>query len=89
MKRIIFEQTPFDDYADWAIYNRNVFKRIYELLKDIRRQPFEGIGKPEPLKHHLSGYWSRRITDEHRLVYRVMTEGDILVISVKGHYTDL
>jgi toxin YoeB len=89
MKRIIFEQTPFDDYADWGIYNRNVFKRIYELLKDIRRQPFEGIGKPEPLKHNLAGYWSRRITEEHRLVYRVTTEGDILVISVKGHYADL
>ena len=89
MKRIIFDQRAFDDYADWAIYNRNVFKRIYELLKDVRRQPFEGIGKPEPLKNNLSGFWSRWITDEHRLVYRVTADGDILVISVKGHYTDL
>ncbi len=89
MKRIIVEQTPFDDYADWAIYKRNIFKRIFELLKDIRRQPFDGIGKPEPLKNNLSSYCSRRITDEHRLVYRVTSDSDILVISVKGHYTDL
>jgi toxin YoeB len=88
MKNVIFEQDPFDDYADWAIYNRNIFKRTYELLKDIRRNPFDGIGKPEPLKGNLSGYWSRRITDEHRLIYKVDSNGDILVISVKGHYGD-
>lgn len=88
MRNIIFEQGPFDDYADWAIYNKAVFKRIYELIRDIRRHPFEGIGKPEPLKGNLSGYWSRRITDEHRLVYKVDSNGDILIIGVKGHYGD-
>jgi toxin YoeB len=56
MRRIIFERDVLDDYADWGIYQRNIFKRIYELLKDIGRHPFEGIGKPEPLKGNLSGY---------------------------------
>ena len=56
MRNIIFEQDPFDDYADWAIYNKSVFKRIYEVIRDIRRHPVEGIGKPEPLKGNLSGY---------------------------------
>jgi toxin YoeB len=88
MKRFVFEQAAFDDYADWALYNRAIFKRTYELLRDVRRNPFEGIGKPEPLKGNLSGYWSRRITDEHRLVYRVEANGDVRVISVKGHYDD-
>lgn len=88
MRNIILEQDPFDDYADWAIYNKSIFKRIYEVIRDIRRHPFEGIGKPEPLKGNLSGYWSRRITDEHRLVYKVDSNGNILIISVKGHYSD-
>ena len=56
MRNIIFEQNSFDDYANWAIYNKSVFKRIYEVVRDIRRHPFEGIGKPEPLKGNLSGY---------------------------------
>lgn len=88
MKNIIFEQDPFDDYADWAIYNKNIFKRLYEVIRDVRRHPFEGIGKPEPLKGNLAGYWSRRITTEHRLVYKVNENADILIISVKGHYGD-
>ena len=88
MRNIIFEQDPFDDYADWAIYNKSIFKRIYEIIRDIRRHPFEGIGKPEPLKGNLSGYWSRRITDEHRLVYKIDSTGNVLIISVKGHYSD-
>ena len=88
MRKLVFDQDAFDDFADWGIYNRNVFKRIYELLKDIRRHPFEGIGKPELLKGNLSGYWSRRITDEHRLIYKVESPEHILIISVKGHYGD-
>ena len=88
MRKLIFDQDAFDDFADWGIYNRNVFKRIYELLKDIRRHPFEGIGKPELLKGNLSDYWARRITDEHRLVYKVESPDHILIISVKGHYGD-
>jgi toxin YoeB len=88
MRNLVFDADAFDDFADWGIYNRNTFKRIYELLKDIRRHPFEGIGKPEPLKGDLKGYWSRRITDEHRLVYKVESDDHILIISVKGHYGD-
>jgi toxin YoeB len=88
MRRLVFDADAFDDFADWGIYNRNVFKRIYELLKDIRRHPFEGIGKPESLKGDLKGYWSRRITDEHRLIYRVESDELILIISVRGHYGD-
>ncbi len=56
MRRIVFEDNAFEDYTDWGIYNKNIFKRIYEIIKDIRRQPFEGIGKPEALKHNLKGY---------------------------------
>ena len=88
MRKLVFDADAFDHLADWGIYNRNIFKRIYELLKDIRRHPFEGIGKPELLKGDLKGYWSRRITDEHRLVYKVESDEYILIISVKGHYGD-
>jgi len=56
MRKLVFDADAFDDFADWGIYNRNTFKRIYELLKDIRRHPFEGIGKSEPLKGDLKGY---------------------------------
>lgn len=66
-----FQQEAFDDFFDWSLVNKAIFKKIYELLKEIRRNPFEGKGKPEPLKHHLKGYWSRRISDEYRLIYKV------------------
>ncbi len=65
--------------------DKKVFKKILELIKDIQREPFSGIGKPERLKYELQGYWSRRITDEHRLVYKI--EEDLLIIlSCKYHY---
>ena len=64
-----------------------MLKRINQLVKDIRRNPFEGIGKPEPLKGNLTGFWSRRIDDEHRLVYMV-EDNRIIIISCKGHYTN-
>lgn len=66
---------------------QKMLKRINQLVKDIRRNPFEGIGKPEPLKGNLTGFWSRRIDDEHRLVYMVEDNG-IIIISCKGHYTN-
>jgi toxin YoeB len=75
------------DFTNWAIVNKNTFKRIAKLLKDINRSPFEGKGKPELLKHNLQGCWSRRITDEHRLIYRINGEGNIEIISCKGHYS--
>lgn len=82
--RISFQQDAFDDFTDWSIVNKEVYKKIVSLIKEIRRTPFDGSGKPEALKHQFSGFWSRRITLEHRLVYRVEEDG-ILIISCKGH----
>jgi toxin YoeB len=71
--------------GEWGKEDKKVFKKILELIKDIQREPFSGIGKPEPLKYELQGYWSRRITNEHRLVYKI--EEDLLIIlSCKYHY---
>jgi toxin YoeB len=85
MKRFIFENDVFDDYNNWFIVDKRIFKKIVELLNDIKRDSYKGLGKPEPLKHELAGYWSRRITDEHRLVYKV-SGNDIIIFSCKGHY---
>lgn len=83
--RIIFAEHAWDEYLHWQGTDRKVLQRINSLIKDIQRSPFEGIGKPEPLKHALSGYWSRRITDEHRIVYKV--EADTLLIAqLRFHY---
>lgn len=82
---IQFSSRGWDDYLYWQQFDKRILKKINELLKDISRNPYEGIGKPEPLKHALSGYWSRRITDEHRLVYRV--EGStVKVAQARYHY---
>lgn len=85
MKKIAFEKNAFQDFTEWATSDKNIYKRIIELIKDILHQPFTGIGKPEPLKHELQGYWSRRINDTHRLVYKV-SDDDITIISCKYHY---
>ena len=85
MRKYIFDANALEDYSDWAIVNIKIFKRILELLKDIKRSPYKGIGKPEPLKHQKSGYWSRRINKEHRLVYKVDNYA-IYIASCKGHY---
>ena len=77
--KLIFAETAWEDYLFWQEKDKRMFERINKLIKEIRREPFTGIGKPEPLKHVLSGYWSRRITDEHRIVYRV--DGDALLIA--------
>lgn len=84
-KNLTFYQDAFDDFFDWSLVNKTIFKKIYELIKDIRRNPFEGKGKPEPLKHQLTGYWSRRIDNEHRLVYKIEDE-TIIITSCKDHY---
>lgn len=82
---IQFSTHAWEDYLYWQQADRKILKRINELLRDIARTPHSGIGKPEPLKHALSGFWSRRITDEHRLVYRV--SGDtIQVAQARYHY---
>ena len=84
-RKLQFNDDAFDDFMDWLVEDKKVYLKIIKLLKEIRRTPFEGEGKPEPLKHNLKGFWSRRITQEHRLVYEV-TDEVILIVSVKDHY---
>lgn len=82
---VVFSKVAFADYRSWSRDDARIFGKINDLLKDIARSPFSGLGKPEPLKHELSGYWSRRITKEHRLVYKI-TDETIFVLSCKYHY---
>jgi len=80
-----FSDQAWEDYLFWQGKDKATLKRINTLLKDIQRSPFEGVGKPEPLKHILSGFWSRRIDEEHRLVY-VVQDDTILVAQCRYHY---
>jgi toxin YoeB len=84
-RRIVFESSAFADFNDWIKLDKKIHRKIIELIKDINRHPFQGLGKPEALKHDLSGYWSRRIDREHRLVYKVTNE-EIIILSCKYHY---
>lgn len=83
--KILFTANSWEDYLYWQRNNKKILKRINQLIKDIKRNPFHGIGKPEPLKYELSGCWSRRINDEHRLVYEIK-KNELTVISCKFHY---
>lgn len=83
--RLIFSDQAWDDYLFWQKTDKKLVQRINGLINEITRSPFEGTGKPEPLKHALSGYWSRRINDEHRIVYKV-AEGDLLIAQLRYHY---
>jgi toxin YoeB len=83
---ITFAPKAFDTYKEWATTDKQIFKKINELIQSIDRTPFEGIGKPEPLKHQLKGCWSRQITEEHRLVYQVISESGIIILQCKYHY---
>ncbi len=83
--RLLWEDRAWEDYLYWQTQNKKTLKRINALIKDIQRNPFDGIGKPEPLKENLSGYWSRRIDEVNRLVYFERNEM-IYIISCKGHY---
>lgn len=69
--KVVFADRGCEDFTYWVENDRKIAARIVRLIKDIKREPFEGVGKPEPLRHALAGFWSRRITDEHRLVYAV------------------
>jgi toxin YoeB len=82
---LIFADQAWADYQHWLEADKKMVRRIHELLKDIKRNPHSGIGKPEPLRHALAGWWSRRIDQEHRLVYRV-TEQGILLAQLRYHY---
>lgn len=86
--RLIFSDDAWEDYVYWQTTDRKILKRINLLIKDIKRDPFEGIGKPEPLRFNLSGFWSRRIDEEHRLVYAIENKS-ILIASCRLHYVDV
>jgi toxin YoeB len=83
--KIIFAPAAWEDYQHWLAVDSAVAKKINALLKDASRTPFSGIGKPEPLRHALSGYWSRRITGEHRMVYK-MEDSNLLIAQLRLHY---
>lgn len=83
--KLVFAENAWEDYLYWQKTDKKLLKRINALIKDIQREPFEGIGKPEALKHALSGYWSRRINDEHRIVYKIENES-VLIAQLRYHY---
>ena len=83
---VLFIPEAFKHYSEWANEDKRIFRKINELIQSIDRTPFEGIGKPEPLKHQLSGYWSRQINEEHRLVYQINQDDEIVIIQCKFHY---
>lgn len=83
--RLVFAEYAWQDYLYWQKQDKRIVERINQLIRETQREPYAGIGKPEPLKHALAGYWSRRITDEHRMVYRM--EGDAMWIAqLRYHY---
>ena len=87
MRNITFAPEAFEQFNNWIAQDKKIHRKIITLINDILREPFTGLGKPESLKYELSGYWSRRITDEHRLVYKV-TETEIIILSCQFHYDD-
>ena len=87
--KLTFLPQGWDDYLEWVEQDKKTLKRLNRLIEDCRRMPFAGLGKPEALRHHWAGWWSRRITDEHRLVYRVIGAGDTLALEIaqcRKHY---
>ena len=86
MNKVWFDRA-WDDYEEWQIIDKKIVKRINILIKDIERNGNTGIGKPEPLKHDLNGFWSRQINEKHRLVYRIESD-QIEIAQCKGHYDD-
>jgi toxin YoeB len=85
MMRITFSKNAWEDYLSWQSEDKKILKKINDLIKDIQKTPYEGMGKPEPLKYDLTGLWSRRIDREHRLVYQA-NENEILIYSCRYHY---
>lgn len=85
--RLIFSEEAWEDYLYWQKTDKALLRRINELIRDAQRGAFDGLGKPEPLKHNLQGWWSRRINQEHRMVYKV--EGnDLIIAMLRYHYED-
>lgn len=87
MGRIIFSEEGWEDYVYWQGQDKKTIKRINQLLQDISRNGYDGIGKPEPLKENLSGFWSRRIDGTNRIVYRLTKDG-VEIVSCRNHYDD-
>jgi toxin YoeB len=85
MRNITFESAAFKEFIEFSKSDKKIFEKIAKMILEIRTNPFEGLHKPEPLKHNLHSYWSRRINDEHRLVYKI-TESEVIIISCKYHY---
>lgn len=85
MKILFSDDDVFTDFYDWTVTDKKIAKKIAILIKAIQRDPYAGLGKPEPLKYDLSGLWSRRITDEHRLVYKI-EDGALVIAACKDHY---
>lgn len=82
---ISFVEKSWEEYNFWQREDKQVFKKLQRLIKETIRDPFGGIGKPEPLKNNLNGYWSKRVTDEHRLVYKI-EQNQLIIISCRFHY---
>ncbi len=85
MRHVKFTPDAFREYNEWIELDRGTFEKIKALIKDISRDPFKGLGKPEPLKGNYAGFWSRRITQEHRLIYSITTD-TINIVKCQGHY---
>ena len=83
--RLLWEESAWSDYLDWQNEDKKTIRRINQLIRDIQRSPFEGIGKPEPLRGNLAGWWSRRIDEANRIVYKPQGDG-VIIAAVKGHY---
>ncbi|HBP42959.1 MAG: Txe/YoeB family addiction module toxin [Vreelandella alkaliphila] len=83
--KLIFAEHAWEDYLYWQKTDKKVLSRINKLIKETQREPFGGVGKPEPLKHGLAGYWSRRINEEHRMIYKV-TDDALLIAQLRYHY---
>ncbi|MDR9414611.1 MAG: Txe/YoeB family addiction module toxin [Spiribacter sp.] len=83
--KLVFAENAWEDYLHWQRTDQKILRRINKLIKETQRDPFDGIGRPEPLKHSLAGYWSRRINDEHRIVYKV-TDSALLIAQLRYHY---
>jgi toxin YoeB len=84
--KLLFVDESWEDYLYWQKTDKKMVSRINKLIKDISRSPFDGIGKPEPLKHKYRGFWSRRIDEEHRLIYRVTDDDEIWIVKCRFHY---
>ena len=83
--KLLFSENAWEDYLFWQKTDKKTLKQINKLIKDIQRNKYEGLGKPEVLKHNLSGYWSRRITNEHRIVYKIENDS-VLIAQLRYHY---